>query len=404
MEVTTTQKQQNRVKDLLKLGIDFKEHYINLADMKAVKGDGYKKEMGAGSKRNLRNTKIEFKGSQFSPSDRFWLSFCAIVGIAPSVLNLFDHDEVFDRVISQNKISANGNIRVIEDVKNKQLLAMTSPEKATAHWESVLELIDDKDGYDVNYNDGIISSMHSLRADLPVKVGGEDFRQRIAVHTPIDGYGMPSVYLALLRQVCSNGMIAMSKAFKTSIKVGKKRGKDQDDNVEFALERMFDSFSNDEGFDALIKRLDAARASKLSVREFYQVSEILSSLNYKSRRETSDKSDKASLLDISQELRSWHNLGGNLHSRYGLVHLKEMTEKQMSLLETDLTVYEAVNFITEVTSHRLNPMVSKDINTSNRLHGWVGTAIARPYDLEGTLTGSEVKGEFQDLYFNPSLN
>ena len=38
--------------------------------------------------------------------------------------------------------------------------------------------------------------------------------------------------------------------------------------AEFSLERMFDSFSNDEGFDALIRRLATARASMLSVREF----------------------------------------------------------------------------------------------------------------------------------------
>ena len=49
--------------------------------------------------------------------------------------------------------------------------------------------------------------------------GGEDHKQRIAVHTPIDGYGSPAVYLALLRQVCSNGMVAMSKAFKTSLNI-----------------------------------------------------------------------------------------------------------------------------------------------------------------------------------------
>ena len=376
------------VENLLNAGVKFKEHYVDLNRVKVVKNKDYKLNMAAGSKRNLsRGINIEFNDQQFKPSDRFWNSFCAKVGVGTNVFNLFDHDEVFDRIVDRNKINF-GRIRVIEDCREGKLLAISDPKKDVINWERALDLIDLKGGEKVAYSNGVIKSFHALDADMPVKIGSEDFKQRISVNIPIDGYGMPSVYLAMLRLVCSNGMVAMSKAFKTSLKVNKK--KDSFDNVEFALQRMFDSYSNDEGFDALIRRLDSARSSMLSVREFYQVSKILGSI-------PRDKKDK-SLLEINPELKSWHQLGGKLHLKYGLSHLKEMTEKQMSLLETDLTVYEAVNYMTEVTSHRLKPTNPKHVSIATRLHGWVGSLISGTYDLEGTV--EDPQDQFQDLYFS----
>lgn len=386
------QMQQRRVPDLLK-EVDFKEHYVHLSDMVARPTDKYKNNQGRGSTKNLLNTAIEFNGGTYFPSQRFWNSFCAKVGVGTNVFNLFTHDEVYNRVVRENKFSATGNVRILEDTKTNNLLAITDPAKPIINWQNLLNLINQKDGYDVAYNNGIVTSMHSLSTDLPVKVGGEDFNQRIAVHTPIDGYGSPSVYLALLRQVCANGMVAMSKAFKTTVNIGKK---DSSSDIEYSLERMFDSFSNDEGFDALIRRLDAARRAKLSVREFENAQRIIASIPCKDRKEDGD-------LKISPELRRFSNMAGSLHAKYGLSHLQQMTEKQMSLLETDMSIYEAINFITEVTTHRLNMSNSKHGNIAMKLNGWVGSLISRPFDLEGTIDEDKVKDEFQDLYFSDSI-
>ena len=385
------QMKQNRVKNLLDSGVKFKEHYVHLSDMVARPTDKYMKDRGAGSAKNLLNTAIEFHGETFFPSNRFWTSFCSKVGVGTNVFNLFEHQEVFNRVVRDNHFSATGSIRVIEDCKENRLLAITDPAKPVVDWRNVLGLIDKKDGYDVRYDNGIITSMHSLSTDLDVKVGGEDFKQRIHVHTPIDGYGAPAVYLALLRQVCSNGMVAMSKAFKTSINIGKK---DSSTDIEYSLERMFDSFSNDEGFDALIRRLDAARRSKLSVREFEQARRIVS-------RITAPKTED-NPLRFSKELRRFSNMAGSLHAKYGLSHLQQMTDKQMSLLETDMTVYEAVNFITEVTTHRLNTRTGRDSNIAMSLNSWVGSMVSKPYDLENTIDPEDAEMEFKDLYFADS--
>ncbi|MHA2264031.1 MAG: DUF932 domain-containing protein [Candidatus Thorarchaeota archaeon] len=382
----------HKVKDLIDSGAQFKEHYVHLNDLKARRTEDYKSNRSAGNSKNLcKGTAIEFDGGTYFPSQRFWNSFCSKVGMGTNIFNLFDHSEVLSRVVERNKFSNTGNVRIIEDCKNHELLAITDPTKPVVNWRSVLSLIDRKGGYDVRYDNGIITSMHSLSSDLDVKVGGEDHKQRISVHTPIDGYGSPAVYLALLRQVCSNGMVAMSKAFKTSINIGKK---DTSTDIEFSLERMFDSFSNDEGFDALIRRLDAARASRLSVREFEQAQRFMARLV--------PPKDENNPLRISEELRKFSNMAGSLHLKYGLSHLQQMTDKQMSLLETDMTVYEAINYLTEVTTHRLSPENSTHNNINRSVQGWVGSLIAKPYDLENTIDQCDVKSEFRDVYFADS--
>ena len=244
----------------------------------------------------------------------------------------------------------------------------------------------------MRYDDGVITSMHSLANDLDVKIGSEDHKQRISVHIPIDGYGAPAVYLALLREVCSNGMVAMSKAFKTQINIGKK---DTSTDIEYSMERMFDSFSNDEGFDALIRRMDAARASKLSVREFEGARRFLSRIV--------PPKDENNPLRISPELRQFGTMAGSVQTRYGLSHLQQMTEKQLSLLETDMTVYEAINYLTEVTTHRLNPANRTHNDINIKIQGWIGSLIGKQYDLENTIDSASVKSEFKETYFADTL-
>jgi hypothetical protein len=154
---------------------------------------------------------------------------------------------------------------------------------------------------------------------------------------------------------------------------------------------MFDSFSNDEGFDALIRRLDAARASHLSVREFEQAQRFLARI--------APPKDAESPLRISEELRRFSGMAGNLHQKYGLSHLQQMTDKQMSLLETDMTIYEAINYLTEVTTHRLDSNNRTHNDISMKVNGWVGSLISKPYDLENTIDPADVKSEFKGLYF-----
>lgn len=376
---------------LLGSGLEFREHYVNLREMVARPTDQYKEQYGAGSRKNLLSTAIEFGGRTFFPSDRFWTSFCAKVGVGTNIFNLFNHEEVFNRCVQKNMVSDSGNVRIMEDVRSNRLLAVSDPAKPIPNWKNVMQLVDKKDGIGVVYNDGVITSIHSMPNAVPMLIGSEDYKQRFAVQIPVDAYGSPSVYLALLRQVCTNQIIAMGKCFKTQVKMGKKGKRGFEDDVEFTLERMFDSFSNDEGFDALVKRMDAARKSKLSVREFNEVQETLCKLKH-------SQDDLEVTLQARPEVRVFNALAGDLHTKYGLAHLKEMTDRQMGLLETNLTVYEAFNYISEVTSHRINYANPQEAAVAAELHAWAGRAMSSPFDLEGTVPTEDVKSEFKDRY------
>lgn len=379
--------QDRTVATLRAEGITFGEHYVKLNDMLCRRTTDYNDKAGAGSRNNLLSTALEWNNDTFFPSGRFWVSFCAKVGISPSVFNLFDHEEVFNRCRSRNKISESGNIRIVEEKKNKELLAISDPTKGVIHWDNAYKIVEEKKGNGVFYNQGVISSLHKLQNDIPINIGIEDYEPRIQVMIPIDGYGSPTVYLALVRKASNAVIVAMGKAFKSTVRVSKKK---KTDPIEFSLERMFDSFSNDEGFDAFVRRMDAARHAPLSVREFQEIQKIMSRLPKDTR--ATNEIDRI----IRPEVRFFNRLAGDLHLKYGLAHLQEMTEKQMGLLETDITVYEAFNFISELTTHHLDYQNAAEATVAGYLQSWIGKVLARSYDLEATIDSP--KNHYSDYY------
>ena len=94
------------------------------------------------------------------------------------------------------------------------------------------------------------------------QVAGDSFQNKFVIDTPIDGFGRPSVYLSLLRLICSNGAVGYSPAFRSELSVGK-----GDDGVAFALTRVLDGFNNEDGYAALRQRFESATKSWASVNE-----------------------------------------------------------------------------------------------------------------------------------------
>lgn len=378
---------KNTADTLRKSKLSFKEHIINISDLKAVRTNAYRSDRTAGNKKNLLATGIDIDGDVKLTSDRFWNSFAAKVGVGTNIFNLFSHSEVLNRVKENKKFTADGDVRVVEDVKNNRLLAITDPQKPCVEYDSILDLIDNRDGYSVNYNNGIITSSHRLENAIDLKIGPDDFSQRIVVETPIDGYGLPNIYLGLLRMVCTNGVIAMGKAFKSSVKLSKKKNRPEESNIQFMLDRMFDSFSNDEGYDALVRRLDVARSSPLSVNEAYKIGSEISKF-----AKSKDGNNFSSV-----ELSEFYQLTGDMYKKYGIVNLDQLSNKQKALLSTDATVMDAINFVTEITTHRINHLNQSHVAIARRLHGIIGSLISKPYDLENSEDPVDV---FPAFYFS----
>jgi hypothetical protein len=231
----------------------------------------------------------------------------------------------------------------------------------------------------------------------------------------VDGYGTPNVYLSLLRQICSNGVVAMSKAFRSSVSLGKK-----DDNIAFALTRVLDQFSNEEGYAALRQRIESAGNSWASVAESNSLYKILVRLhNAKADDggrmigtdgasleaspyvrgllakgvESTPMGEDESLLG-SPIIGAYHAMTGDTSRLYGLANLNALSDKRQRNLPVRCTVYDLLNFATEVSTHHTVT------DASRKIQGWVGTLISGEYDMEGTC---EKFQDFADFHMDAKL-
>ncbi len=259
-------------------------------------------------------------------------------------------------------------------------------------------------GLDVTYHDGIVESSHVPRTSGGVfQVGGDDFMNRFLMATPIDGYGAPNIYLALLRMVCQNGVVGYSKAFKSSVSLGK-----GDDDVAPTLTRALDGFGNDEGYAAIRSRLEEAARSWASVYEQESLYKVLVQAYGKNGIDESGGVPALaprirSLLHApvdgvveevpnggigSQLLVAFNRMTGDAQRLYGVASLDALSMKRKKTLPVKCSVFDLVNFATEVSSHFATPSAAR------ALQGWLGSLITEEYDLEGTRDRVESFADF----------
>lgn len=349
------------------------EHTFNYSTV-GVKDLIAHKEFDANNPRKEIVRAIEVEGESVKPSQRFWISLGARYGFSPSIFRWFDHHEVFDRISER---AANDRIRVTietDPAGRKTLLGATNPGKPLVSCNDLLMLLDDSDTDEIDYDNGIVTSTHKLRRPVNFQVGGDEHQQRFTMSTPIDGYGQPNIYLSLLRTVCSNGMIAMAKAFRTSLTLG--RGPD---DVMFSLERALSSFNNEEGFHALRSRIESSGKSWASLYESYTLAQILQKALLDGAIENGDIVGK-----------SYTEKTGDLSTIYGLTQMTELSKKRMKTLPCKATVYDLINFATECATHHC-----KEQGWSRRFQSWCGDVISQEYDLENTV---ETYAEFEDWW------
>jgi hypothetical protein len=359
---------------------------------------------------------VEVNGERHKPTSRFFTSLFARFGFNKSFFKYFDYDEVFTRIAERDAGGEQVRVcveRSVDDVGQPQsrLLAATNPARPIVGYDELIDKLQAYHGESISYADGIVESTHMPRASSNALMVGDDVHSnRFLISCPVDGYGLPNIYLALLRQVCSNGMIAMSKAFRSSITLG--RG---DDNVSFAITRALDGFNSDEGFAALRQRMESAGKSWCSVNEANSLYKLLvglhsqkavvgsdgaaltasptvrQSLNrYQSAYKALDDENKVS----SRIMTAFHGLTGDTTRLYGLANLDSLSIKRQRTLPVDCTVYDAINFATEVATHYAQP------DAARRLNAWVGTLVSNEYDMEGTRDQFD---EFADFHIGAKL-
>lgn len=354
---------------------------------------------------------VEIDGDYLRGSDRFWTSLFARYGFNKAFFEYFKPDEVFER-IAQHHPDEQLRVCVEKGKTSSRVLAVSAPDRAIVGFDDLWKLLEDNGGQQCKYDNGIVTSMQTPTRAMPdFEIADSAFQYQFCLSTPLDGYGAPNIYLALLRQVCQNGAIAMAPAFKSEVKLGKK-----DDDIMTQMLRALDSFNNEEGFLALRQRFEAATKSYASIYEAQSLYDQLTKLYSKGavqnallvdpnnttlaralENEALDRTiqgDETESVIGSQALRAYHQLTGNLTHEYGLANLDALSQKRQRTLPTRATVYDLLNLSTEIATHYAIPAASRT------LQGWAGGLLAGEYDLENT---KEKFADFADFHLDRKL-
>jgi len=223
---------------------------------------------------------------------------------------------------------------------------------------------------------------------------------------PIDGFGLPNIYLSLLRHICSNGAIGYAKAFRSSLALGT-----GSDNVRFSIVRALDGFGNDEGFAALRQRFEAAANSWASVHEAQSFFKLLVKLHHRNQvRVNSTMIDQPMVDDQSIHtltvgtrpneigspvITAFHKMTGDVSQLYGLANVDALSAKRQRTLPVRCSVYDLLNFASEVATH-----YSMD-SGARSAQAWLGSLISSEYDIEGS---RDSYSDFQDFFMHRKLD
>lgn len=288
----------------------------------------------------------------FSCTQRFTDSFLGLIGQSSSVFDLFSPKEVLDRAGS----SGSKNVRVAIAPKPNggyHALAMTNPDKPMMNYLDVMSAINETPFY-TGYHEGVFTMHLKPKIANQMMIAGECHDPFISLHVPMDGYGSPTSFLAMLRQICQNGMVAMDKVFKTTVQFGREDPSD-------TLSRFVKSFYDEDGYADLRDKLELASATPASIRELRNVNNML----------VKDRSVSMAVLG------KFSRIVGDTMAKYGIATMESIGEKRASMLPTGVSVYSLINMATEVSTHIASASLRHQLN------GLVGSFMSSTYDFEG---------------------
>lgn len=309
---------------------------------------------------------VVIDGEPIQPTDRFWNSLYARYGLNSSFFKYFTHDQVFERIVERE---AESSVRLTIErnvAGDSRLLAATGLNRPVIIYDDLMEILENcgLDRSKISYADGIITSTHDPRSGGgDVVIGGDKFKNKFVLHSPIDGYGNPNIYLSLLRLLCSNGMVGYAKAFQSSLALGS-----GSDNIEYTLMRAIDGFSNEEGYAMIRDRFDSATRSWASLREHQALYKLLL------QAQNDEKLGKTRAAEMRHKFEDM--AGRPLEMFQKDPNL--FTDKRLRSLPVECKVYDMINFATEVATHHTSE------GTSRKLQAWVGEMLSSDYDMENS--------------------
>lgn len=326
----------------------------------------------AGKQRSRSPVRLLLGDEPVIATQRFWNSLFRRYGLTDVVFRYFTPAEVFERMSARD--AADGLRFAVErpDHGAPRLLAVSAPARPLIPARAAASMVEAYGADAPQYADGRLVTRHVPGgvAQMLFQIGPDAFTNRFTLETPLDGYGDPRIYLTLVRQVCTNGAVAMQRAFTSHIRVGKE--------PLHALDRALGHYSNDEGFAALRQRFEGAQRSLASVHEVHTLARVMQQLHW-----------GGADAQGAERRQRFRRLAGDLEGIYGIANMDAVSPKRQRLLPAKCRVYDLLNFATEMATHHL-PAVA-----AGKVHGWLGSTIVEEYDLEGSAPGA---GDFDALF------
>jgi len=315
---------------------------------------------------------IVIDGESIKPTGRFWTSLYSRFGLNKAFFKFFEYEEVFQRVA---EVDPTGMVRICIERKStgdKKLLAATGLNKPVVVYDDLMELLHKFNVQEgIKYADGVVTSTHQPRiGKSKFELAGDTFQNQFEMHTPIDGFGQPNVYLSLLRQICSNGMVGYARSFRTTLALGA-----GGDNIDFTLGRTLDSFNNDEGYAVLRERFESGAKSWASLREQQQLYKLL--LGVQGDKKLNQKLGGGNASAGQILMKQYEGMTGNPFELYQR-DPNVLSDKRQTALPVQCRVYDMMNFATEMSTHNLTTY------NARKLQAWVGSMLNGEYDLEGS--------------------
>lgn len=323
-----------------------KTHTLALSELQIVKGNKEKE------------FNIKIGDEVFLPNSRFWSSFGSKFLINRDMFRFFEPAEVLERVIEKNKdavckvTSSNNTLHAMVDEKT----GILTEDQVNEIFKGRVQVVGSK-------------FLHEVEFKEKVMINSEGFNYRSRFEVPIDGYGSSSAVSGLTRLACLNGMIASTKITETIIKLGGK------DDLVHSLNRAYSTYSNEDGFDYVEKRTNASMTCNASLNEVEYASKAV---NYCSQ----------------QIVNNFTMAVGNLKQRYGTTSFVSLSDRKKSLVPTDVSVFELINMLTEISTHLAKP--EENIHLHRAIHHLLGK---KEFDLEGISEFKNKEG-FVDRYFS----
>jgi len=307
-----------------------------------------------GSGRGDEDFLISVSGEKFLVTDRFISSFARKMKFSTNIFNYFTGEEVFERVSQYNP---DIRLKITLDIRENKLLGVVDENKKILSANIAYDILKkDTRAQSIEYRDGVYTVRFLMDQQFEIK-NDSSYAQEFWLHYPVDGIGNPCIYLAAMRLVCENGVIALVPAFRTDLQIA--------DTTGWHLARLLRSYDNINGFSALRRRIQSAQTTTASVREFLKLDSILNN----------QFDDRKALASIKERLEE---VAGDPCARYGVTSLGNIANKKQPLLPVDCSVNDLIAFYSELTTHHGELIRKKEaLNTA------IGTLLAEEYDLEG---------------------